>query len=480
MSKRERNPWRVALKIILVALLVLLAGPAPYPHALATTMRRAEVHRAASAYGAALEAYRQAGRLAPDWPLPWLRSGEILLTQHRFLEATAAYREAERLGGGLEAILGLGESFAGRDDWAGALAAWYRALALAPQDPRLHVALARGDLAQRRFEQAEAAARQALALVPGSGLQIGAEAEAGAHALLGRLLTGQDGDAALDHLRRAGDADLLAAVEVAAAEPEPARRALLLGAAFLQRDELVLARHHFEWAAASGSGGNDRARAEALAYLAHTLDRLGETVQARRLLEQALALDAESALAYYFLGIHERQVGNLQAARDDVWQALQWDPENAALRAEMARAYEEEPDYALAEEWYQGAVEAAPEDAGFRLLLAQFYVNHIYRIEEAGVPAAEAAVAAVPLEPRAHDLLGWAYALAGRTAEAEAQLARALVQDPGLVSAHFHLGSLYLRTGRRDQARQHLQRAADLDTGGFFRARAEALLLRLE
>ncbi|MGD8626412.1 MAG: tetratricopeptide repeat protein [Anaerolineae bacterium] len=478
MPKRKRPLWWAALKIIFLALLVLLAGLAPYPHALVAAMRQAEAHRATSAYGAALETYRRAARLAPDWPLPWLRTGQVLLVQHRFPEATDAYRQAGRLGAGLEAVLGLGDSFAGQGDWAQALSTWYRALALAPRDPRIHLALARGHLAQGRFQQAEASARQALSLASEPGRHAAVETQA--HALLGRLLAGREDAAALDHLRRAGEADLRAAIEVAAAEPEPARQALLLGAAFLQRDELPLARHHFERAAAPESAGSQQARAEALAYLAHTLDRLGETVQARERLEQALALDAESAPAYYFLGIHERRVGNLQGARDALWQALQWDPDNAALRAEMARAYEEEPDYALAEEWYQGAVDAAPDDAGFRLLLAQFYVNHLYRIEEAGVPAAEAAVIAVPSEPRAYDLLGWAYALAGRTAEAEAQLAWALDRDPGLVSAHFHLGSLYLRTGRPDLARQHLQRAADLDTGGILRARAEALLLRLD
>ena len=49
--------------------------------------------------------------------------------------------------------------------------------------------------------------------------------------------------------------------------------------------------------------------------------------------------------------------------------------------------------------------------------------------------------------------------------------------DPGLASAHYHLGSLYTRAPTmQDLARQHLQRAADLDTHGYYRARAEMLL----
>ncbi len=92
------------------------------------------------------------------------------------------------------------------------------------------------------------------------------------------------------------------------------------------------------------------------------------------------------------------------------------------------------------------------------------------------MPAAEAAVALAPGDARAQDLLGWAYHLAGRHAEAEQALVKALALAPDLVSARYHLGSLYASTGRPDPARQHLQRAADLDTGGYYRERAEALL----
>jgi hypothetical protein len=49
-----------------------------------------------------------------------------------------------------------------------------------------------------------------------------------------------------------------------------------------------------------------------------------------------------------------------------------------------------------------------------------------------------------------------------------------------LVSAHFHLGSLYAGAGQVDLARQHLQRAIDLDTSGYYRERAELILKDLE
>jgi superkiller protein 3 len=292
-----------------------------------------------------------------------------------------------------------------------------------------------------------------------------------AHTLLGRLVAGDDPAQAASHFRRASDEDMLAVLEAIAAEPDPARRALLLGTAALQRSELPLARHYFERAIALAP-----ADAEAHAYLAHTLDQIGETVAAGEVLDQALSLDPDSALAYYFLGTHHRLVGNVEAAQAALWQALARDPENAALRVEMAKTFVDQHDYSNAEEWYQGAAEAAPDDADFHLMLVRFYLDHLYRVAEGGLPAAQALVELAPDDARAHDLLGWAYHLAGQHAEGERVLLQALRLDPDLVSAHYHLGSLYLTIGRRESARWHLQRVIDLDLHGFYRDRAEPLL----
>jgi Flp pilus assembly protein TadD len=268
---------------------------------------------------------------------------------------------------------------------------------------------------------------------------------------------------------------MLAVLLVASVEADPARRHLLLGAAFLQRNELYLARHYLEQAAALAPDN-----AQGLAYLAHTLDRLGETGAARSALERALMLDPDSTMAHYFLAIHYRQVRNIPQAQAVLWEALQHEPDNAALQAEMAKCFEQLPDYVQAEEWYRAAAEAAPEDPGFQLLLAQFYVDHLYRIEEEAVPAAQQAVDMAPEDPAAHDLLGWAYVLAGQPVEGERSLRQALALDANLISVQFHLGSLYSQAGSRAQARHYLQRAVDLDTTGFYRERAQAILDGLE
>lgn len=465
--RQGMNAGRNALKLILLGLAVLLLGLAPHRLDYVDAMRRAEAHRAAGEYGAAVAAYRQAAEAAPEDPQPWLARGQVLLDRHQFLPATAAFLEAARLGAGREALFGLGQSYAGRGDWAGAMEHWLPLLEANPDDAGVHVALGQSSLDAGRFEQAGAYMVRALELDPEP------KEAAAAHAVLGRLAAGRDPAEAEEHLRLAGDADMLAVVGVAGTEADPARRALLLGVAALQRNELALARQRFEEAVALAPDD-----AEAVAYLAHSLDRLGKTVAARDLLARAQALESGQAspLVYYFLGTHERLVGNVAAAQAAFWEALQRDPLNAALRVEMAEAFLMVPDYAMAEEWYVGAVEVAPDDVEFRLLLARFYVDHLYRVEAGGVPAAQAAVDLAPDDARAYDLLGRALHLAGRPSEGEAMLVQALLLDPDLVSAHYHLGSLYASTGRYALARQHLQRAADLDRVGFYRNRAEQVL----
>jgi tetratricopeptide (TPR) repeat protein len=463
------NRSRAGLELGIVALGLLLLGLVPYPMAFTATMRRAESHRAVHEYGAALAAYEQAIRLDPESPWPWLRTGQVLLAQQRFGRATVALQEAERLGGGGDALLALGESYAGSGDWTAAMQPWLRALAAAPGDTRVYVALAQASIAQNLFDQATRWLGRALELQP-SGEQAST-----VHDLLGRLLAGDDPVQAAEHFYLAGDEDMLDVLGAAVAESDPGRQALLLGAAFLQRDELTLARRQFERAVALLPTD-----ASAQAYLGHVLDRLGETGAARQTLEQALALDPDAALAYYFLGLHDQQVGNMAAAQAVLWQALQRDPENAALRATMGETFATLGDYAHAEEWYQGAVAAAPDDVEFHLLLAHFYLDHLYQVTAGGLPAAQAAAALAPDDARTQDLLGWAYHLAGNSMQGELALSQALALDPEMVSAHYHLGSLLKSIGWYDLARQYLQRAVDLDTAGYYRLRAETLLAELD
>jgi tetratricopeptide (TPR) repeat protein len=469
------NSRRAGLVLLIVALGVLLLSLTPYPHASTRAKRQAEAHRAAGGYSTALAAYDQAAHLAPYDPQAWQRMGEVYLLQGRFLEASTAFHEARLRGGGLEAMLGLGESYAGRGDWAAAIRTWLDAQSLAPDEPGVYLALGQGALAQGRFDGAEGYLKRALELEPAP------DVAARAHSLLGQLLIASDPKDAALHFKQAGDEEMLALLDAADAENNPTRRQILLGAAFLQRSALTLARRSFELATAKGSdSGGQRERAAARAYLGHSLDLMGETVAAREMLEEALDLEPESALALFFLGQHHMQVGNTAMAQDAFWQALHLDPENAALQVAMGETFVEEGDYASAQEWYEAAVDTAPDDLGFRLVLTRFFLDHLYQVEESGLPSAREAVDLAPENALTYDMLGWAHFLSGNAADSQEALLEALALEPRLISAHYHLGQVYASTGQRTLARQHLQRAIDLDTEGYYRRQAEGLLGQLE
>jgi tetratricopeptide (TPR) repeat protein len=143
---------------------------------------------------------------------------------------------------------------------------------------------------------------------------------------------------------------------------------------------------------------------------------------------------------------------------------------------DLAQAYLEEPDYVAAEGWFRAAVQREPEDARFQLFLAQFYVDHVYKVKEEGVAAALRAVELDPESAVAHDVLGWAYHLTGRWRQANTHLQRALALEPDLARAHYHLGALYATGGDVQAAQREYQRAIDLDSEGFYRQRAERAL----
>jgi superkiller protein 3 len=165
-------------------------------------------------------------------------------------------------------------------------------------------------------------------------------------------------------------------------------------------------------------------------------------------------------------------------ALSEFQKALELDPENAAICAEVASTYLEKRDYLSAREWFRMAAERAPQDPTFHLLQAQFHLSHLLWVEE-GVDAAQMAVALDPENAMAWDLLGWGQYLVKRPKEAKNSLERAIALNPDLASAYYHLGLVYAQEGLNDMARRAYERAIDLDTEGLYRERAEKALKEL-
>jgi tetratricopeptide (TPR) repeat protein len=459
--------------LIVLALLPLVVGT-PTTVQYSQWLARGDALRERKEYSAALAMYNQAHQLAPELAVPLVRTGEVYLAQQRYALAIGVLQTALSLQGSkAEALAKLAEAYSGQGEWLSASNAAREALALAPELRETRLLLGRAYLRREKYEEAQQVFEDALLRYPGDPT---------AHYYLGLLAATKDPESARPHLQatiaaqpgsalatQAGSA--LEGFRESSATDDPALAAARLGLTYLQLDELQLAGLAFAKAIDAAPD-----YAEAYAYLGHVKAQLGQP--ALDLLQHALRLQPDLVLGHYFLGSYYRAQGLDSLAEEEFWTALHRDPRNAALCSEMALIYLERGDYTTAEEWMVAAVERAPRDPAFQLLLARFYVDHAYRVKEKGIEAARRAVELAPQSAEAHDLLGWAYFLNGDLSLAEESLRRALELDGELAAAHYHLGALLEARGKRAEARVAYQRAADLDTTGLYRERAERALSR--
>jgi Flp pilus assembly protein TadD len=198
---------------------------------------------------------------------------------------------------------------------------------------------------------------------------------------------------------------------------------------------------------------------------------LGQHDLALHALREITVRDRKNPLAHYFLGILHRSEGYVPTALWELKRALSLDPYNAAAYAEIAATHQALGQYVEAEEWYRGAVDVAPDEAEFRLLMARFYVDIVPRPDD-GLAAAKETAALLPDDAEVQDLLGWAHYLSGDLLHARDALERAVEFDPTFARAYYHLGVVCMRLGDDATANWAYGRAADLDSEGIYRARA--------
>ena len=85
----------------------------------------------------------------------------------------------------------------------------------------------------------------------------------------------------------------------------------------------------------------------------------------------------------------------------------------------------------------------------------------------------------MPDSPSTADTLAWAYYYKSMYREAESTLEPAVKLQPGNPSFHYHLGMIYDKLGKKDVAREELNRALRLEGSGKNRPAIEAALANL-
>lgn len=457
------------VRIFLVsAALALVSASAKVAVRTPLMLREGQRLQADKQYARALEVYTSLAELKPTLAAPHIHLGEIYAAQNRWPEAQGEFDLARHLDpASAQPLCGLAQAAYSRREPATAVQLWTQALALEPCNMQARCGLGQVYVAWSQLDLAERHLRRAVLCDP---------RHQEARYMLGMVAANNADSLAIDHLSVAAQGD----------DPRLGRRAaelaqLLTRVAGVEDDTYVadcLARAFLSYGLPSLATEQlkrvleeDPANGTASAYLGYALLASGEPKQALRVLREATHRDPKNPLAHYFLGRVHRSEGYLPTALWDFRRSLDLDPSNAAAYAEVAGTYERMSQFSAAEEWYQAAVAVAPDEAGFQLLLAQFYVD-VVPDQAAGLAAAEKAAFLAPDDPVAQDLLGWAQHLNGALDEARDALERAISLDPAFARAYYHLGVVCSQLGDRETALRAYQRAADLDTEGLYRTKA--------
>lgn len=448
-----------------LALSVSLAGE----HVQATLLlHQADRHRLEKKYSRAISLYQELAALRPNCALPHIRLGRVYVAQGRWDEAHVEFVQARELdASSAEPLLGLGMVAHQRGDLEAAVDLWRAATSADPRNVEAHNHLGRAYLYSSRPELA----RQEfdLALLHDKDQQT-------AHYYLGLLLAAEDPLLSAEHMAIAATGD-----DGHLAESAQDWVTLLNDFPLSQHETQATARLAHAYVK-HGLGNLALPQLERLlvlepdnhaarAYLGYALYTLDQHDRARTILRDATHLAPKYPLTYYFLGLLHRSDGYLPTALWEFRKCLQLDPYNAATYASIGETYQRIGQYVTAAKWYASAVEVAPEEVEFWLLLAQFYEDVLPRAHEA-LEAAQQAADLAPDNPIAQELLGWARHLEGDENGAQVALKRSLSLDPDFARAYYHLGVVYSQIGEKDNAQWAYQRAIDLDSDGFYRQRA--------
>ncbi|HMB93648.1 MAG TPA: tetratricopeptide repeat protein [Rhodothermales bacterium] len=236
--------------------------------------------------------------------------------------------------------------------------------------------------------------------------------------------------------------------------PDNPRQLQLLAQDFMQKERaLLIAGHKFAIA-------NTDNPAPAHVDLALVLAAEGRRKEARKHLEQALALRPNYATAYNNLGTMLAEDGDLTGATSQFRQTLEIDPDFYEAHYNLGALLLAAGDLDGAEAHLHRGLELNPGSSN-----AQTDLGTVHFRRGAFEQARERFSRAFDLQPdniRALYNLGLTEAQLGELARAADHFREVLEMAPGLVEAHVSLGHVALRTGTPKEAATHFQHALAL------------------
>jgi len=445
--------WLLILLILIGVLLLVRPDDAIAP----TFVQRADQFSASLDYQPAAD-YLQVALVRQPWNVSVrLRLADVLTAQRRYTEAEQALSEAERWGADRAEVEQRRAQLAEKNNqFDAAVQHWQTVSTLRPLDNAAYAGLVESALRAEQWATARLAAEQWV-----THTQTPA-----AHFALAKLAAFDDSAIAQDHFQQAAGYAVQPFVS-ALQETDPALRALLLGRAYLTENDLTLAQRAFDEALTLNP-----AYAEAQAFAGFVRDQRGADGGAW--LDQAVELDPALIVARYFRARHRWMHADLDGALDDLNDAIDRDPTNALIAAELGRVYTQRNDFPNAEKWLNKARDLKVQDVAIWKSLAELYVGRSFGTVDQAVTTAQHIVALAPADAEAHLWLGRAYLRSGDRNGAELELKEAVRLNPQAALAQFYLGRLY---GRDTEAgRAAYERAVMLDPAGPIGAAAQRVL----
>ncbi len=214
--------------------------------------------------------------------------------------------------------------------------------------------------------------------------------------------------------------------------------------------------------------------AEAWAFLGEAKQQLKQDGATD--LSKAMALNPNSALVQALQAIYWQRQGKPERALVHLHAVADEEPDNPIWQVELGNALTGMGNQTEALSYYLKAVELAPDNAGYWKTLAAFSVQYNVRLREIGLEAARQAVAIQPEDVAGLDLMGQILIGLGDMTSAERFLLRAVQAAGNDATAQFHLGNLYLMTGKMEAAYDHLRLASNLQPDQGAGLQAERLL----
>ena len=282
------------------------------------------------------------------------------------------------------------------------------------------------------------------------------------------LILKGDLDAGVAALRSAVAADPL--VVDAAMRPESLKQ----GIAALRQGQVAVAVEQLEAAVAAAARSSEAHRILATAYGVQ-----GDVIRSTDRLREALRLNPRDERSWVALARTLDQTGRLLEAEQVVRDAIAALPDAGALRWQLAALAARSQRTAAADVALIAAIDRyvlLVGRADLYVSLARFARTQLDF--ERATAFLEQAVALTANNIAAHKALARAYIDEGREDEGYAELAVALMLDPGDQETHVALGRLHLAAGRVEQAIQILERAsaAEANRRDAVRALGEALV----